>query len=127
MQPLFGPSLGIADSLLLEDDGAGVYRVRQRTGFTAACEQAFTISRGERLFELFMGRRKVLFIKEAALANRTLQQRLPGVAPDSIEQLAIVPVVSANEVPGLLVLGKGKDGKGLDLPTLQELQYLSIL
>ncbi len=121
-------SLAVRDVLLLEEDGHGIFRVTRRSGFSAECETACTLSSGEKLYTLFAARNKVLFVRESALKTASMQRRFPGVSQEEIDQLAYVPVVQQGVVRAVLVFGRGGDaGAPLDQPALQEIQFLSII
>jgi len=121
-------SLDVKDVLLLENAGDGIYRVTQRSGFSAACDSACTLAASEKLFTMFLARHKVLFIRESALSNPNMKKRFPDVDPDEISQLAYIPVLKDGQILAILVFGCTGNGRGsLDQPALQEIQFLSML
>jgi hypothetical protein len=121
-------TFSIGDALLLADDGVGEFRVRFTKGFFGVSNfDECVISRSEKLFNEFPAKRKILYIKEGALKNKTLRSRFPGVSAPSVEQMVIVPVLRGDDVSALLIFVQPPGAPLLDQAALQEIQRLSIL
>lgn len=127
MLPLLNKSLGLSVFMLLEPDADGVFRVTRSEGIDGAMCADFTLSVTEPLYTLFPGSRKVLFLKDSVLQNSILGKKFPGLSPDFFTQFAMVPVIRGEEVSGILVLGAAGADAPLDVFTLHEVMYLSIL
>ncbi|MDR2734154.1 MAG: hypothetical protein LBC99_05840 [Spirochaetota bacterium] len=113
--------------LLLCDDGEGAFAARYVHGFTSAQLEGCYISRSDKLYQQFAAKQKILYIKEAALQNRTLRSFFPGIPASSVDQMVILPVTQNSEVIALLVITQATGAGFFDQTGLQEIHNFSML
>ena len=117
----------ITDVLLLEDDGAGVFRVQYSSGFGGCSFDACSIDRAEKLYKGILAKRKILYIREGALKNTTIKSRFPDLLASSVDQMVFLPVIREKEISALLIIAQPPGSPLLVQESLQEIHRLSIL
>jgi len=113
--------------VLLCDDGKGTFTARYVHGYSFAQLKGCSISRSDRLYQQFAAKQKVLYIKEAAMQNRTLRALFPGIPASSVDQMVILPVIQNKEVAALLVILQPPGAAPFDQSGLQEIRNFSTL
>ena len=127
MEPLLKKSLGINVFILHEYNEDGTFNVSKYEGFDDSISNSFTLFPDEPLYRLFPEKRKVLFIKDNVLGNKTLQSKFSGSGADNFAQLAMIPIVKQEQLVGLLTICTRPDDPTFDIYSLHEIMYLSML
>jgi len=125
--PMLQRSCSASGILLLCDDGEGSFIARYIHGFSPAQLEGCYISRTDKLYQQFLARQKILYIKEAALQNRTLRGLFPGIPASSVDQMVILPVTQNDEITALLVITQAAGALPFDQAGLQEMRNFSML
>ena len=127
MKPLLENSLKIRMYILLSKDQDNIYKIKESSGFESFSIDDFNISETENIFKLVLSKKKVLFIKDNALKNKTIHNKLHDIPEAIIHQMVFVPVINKNEICGILVLCKPEGEESWDSYSLHEIMYLSDL
>jgi hypothetical protein len=125
--PMLDKAYSGSGIMLLCDDGDGVFRLKYDYNIDPRYIEECSILRADKLFQQFPARKKILYVKEAALQNRTLIHAFPYMPAFAADQMVILPVTQNSEVIALLVIARAAGSKILDQAGLQELRNFSKL